>query len=107
MFINFISKQLSNFAAAYENLLSFSQFVDFKISEDDWPGYVLRNLCFELSRHEMNKWKKVVILIDECDSPINNVKSEDEKTEIHEILMSFFRLIKSLDEYLSFCFVSL
>lgn len=54
----------------------------------------------------MNKWGKVGILIDEYDSPINSVKSEDEISKNTEIFAYFLRVIKVLDANLVFCFLT-
>lgn len=98
-FANFLIQELKSEAKE-------AGLVDFKVEDNHTPNHVLNNLLKELSSDEMNKWKKVVILIDECDSPINSVKSENEKSKNIESLTNFLKTIKALDTNLVFCFLT-
>lgn len=51
--------------------------------------------------------KKVVVLIDEYDSPlVNQLHNPDLVKKLCEILREFYRMTKSMDEYLQFVFVT-
>ncbi|MDR1871568.1 MAG: ATP-binding protein [Deltaproteobacteria bacterium] len=61
-----------------------------------------------IKRSVKNSKRKVAILIDEYDSPLIAFKrrSEEEYDKLVESLRNFFKILKSLDEYISFIFIT-
>ena len=56
---------------------------------------------------DLSKQNKVVILVDEYDKPIiNNLKNLEIAEQNRDILKSFFTVLKGLDEYLKFSFMT-
>ena len=56
---------------------------------------------------ELAKKNKVVVLVDEYDSPIiNNLKNPEIAEQNRDLLKAFFGTLKSLDRYLKFTFVT-
>ena len=50
--------------------------------------------------------EKVVILIDDYDAPLNDTKETECFKDIHRELRKFYNMIKSLDDYLYFVFIT-
>ncbi|BBB32966.1 conserved hypothetical protein [Thermotomaculum hydrothermale] len=67
-------------------------------------GFYLRSLIHNLfKKHKL----PVVILIDEYDKPIlDNIENPEKATEIRDILADFYGVLKGLDEYLKFVFLT-
>jgi len=67
------------------------------------PGAILEDLVIELH----NRFGKVAILIDEYDSPILKMLDDQEKAKgIRDFCHHFFMVIKSLDKYFKFTFIT-
>jgi len=67
------------------------------------------DFCFEeLIRKSYEKYKeKVVVLIDEYDKPIlDRIEDKEEATSIREVLKNFYSVLKPLDVYLKFVFLT-
>ena len=61
----------------------------------------------EVLLEELAKKNRVVVLVDEYDSPIiNNLKTPEIAEENRDLLKAFFGTLKSLDRYLKFTFVT-
>ncbi|PKK66884.1 DUF1703-domain-containing protein [Rhizophagus irregularis] len=72
---------------------------------------VTKELITTLAGHEENVYKKVVILIDEYDSPILSVFNATKESlkiadENREVLKGFFEIIKSSQQKIKFCLVT-
>ena len=75
----------------------------YNISIDEQYAYddVLKSLI-----EELNKKEKVVILIDEYDSPLTNNINSDKLEEIRTVLRGFYSVIKAADAYIRLCFIT-
>lgn len=61
----------------------------------------------DVSRALHKKFKRVAILIDEYDSPIVHLLKDPEKAQqARDSMRHFFSVIKSLDEYINFAFIT-
>jgi len=61
----------------------------------------------ELIEKIANKYKDVVVLIDEYDKPIlDNIENPEKADKIREILRSFYSILKKVDPYLKFIFIT-
>ncbi|CAI2190824.1 7670_t:CDS:2 [Funneliformis geosporum] len=72
---------------------------------------ITKELITTLAGHEENMYEKVVILINEYDSPILNAfDAMKESLTIadhnHGVLKGFFEMLKSSQQYIKFCFVT-
>lgn len=72
---------------------------------------VTEELITKLANHEENVYEKVVILVDEYDSPILSVFNATKESlkvadENREILKGFFEIIKSSQQKIKFCLVT-
>jgi len=66
------------------------------------PGQMLRSMVIELSQKE-----QVVLLIDEYDYAIlKYVQDKDKAEQVREIVKNFYTVIKGLDQYLKFVFLT-
>ena len=78
--------------------------------EINTPRQMLENLAHSLSlKHSKSEQakEKVVILIDEYDAPLNSTMEEEELfKDIHKELRNFYSMVKSLDGYLRFVFIT-
>jgi len=67
------------------------------------PGHMLKYVVQELYK----KFGRVVILIDEYDSPLLKALDDPEKTKnIRDFLQHFFTVVKRFDEYVKFTFIT-
>ena len=75
----------------------------YEIQLEDGPFYLqLEELIFTLARE-----KQVIILIDEYDKPIiDNIDNLAEAERIRDTLKSLYTMIKSLDAYIHFVFIT-
>ncbi len=72
------------------------------VSEKISPGEMLREIVMKLA-----KKNRVVILVDEYDYPIlQNIHKEVTAEKMREILKAFYSVIKGLDQYIQFAFLT-
>ncbi len=71
--------------------------VDKQYAYDD----VMKTLFEELSKRE-----KVVVLIDEYDSPLINSINSDKLEDIRRVLRGFYSVLKASDAYIRFCLIA-
>jgi hypothetical protein len=75
-----------------------------KVDPNLAPGDMLTTL---IRRSAKNSGRGVAILIDEYDAPfIAFMDRPNELEQIHEIMISYYSKIKSLDDYISFVFIT-
>ena len=70
------------------------------------PSVVLKELLTGLSNQPMNERKKVVVLIDEYDTPLNERPSDDVSKGILKVYEEFFTELKALDDKICFAYVT-
>ncbi|MEN3039532.1 MAG: AAA family ATPase [Candidatus Kryptonium sp.] len=73
---------------------------------EDYKDY---RACFEelIIRASKEHNQRVVVLIDEYDKPIlDRIEEEDEARRIREVLKNFYSVLKPLDRYLKFVFLT-
>jgi len=70
-------------------------------------GKVLKSLIIKLANQRLNEWQKVVILIDEYDSPLNKMLSANiDFAGMLEVYKEFFSTIKCMDHCIEFAYVT-
>ena len=69
-------------------------------------NFVLRELVLGLSNQPMNERKKVVVLIDEYDTPLNERANDDVFQDILSQYQIFFTELKALEENIRFAYVT-
>jgi len=68
----------------------------------NFAGPKLRYLIMELAKQQ-----HVIIIIDEYDDPlVSNIDKPDTANDIREILRDFYKVLKKLDQYLKFVFIT-
>jgi Holliday junction resolvase-like predicted endonuclease len=77
----------------------------FTDQEQQSPCELLLDLVNRLANDPLNKWQKVVILVDEYDSPVRSAVTK-EKSKVMEALAEIFRTIKALDQHIAFAYVT-
>lgn len=83
-------------------LRAIAQHYKVEVNERVSPGEMLREMVIKLA-----KKNKVVILIDEYDYPIlQHIHKPSSAEKIREVLKSFYTVIKGLDEYIRFTFLT-
>jgi len=75
-------------------------------AQESCPRKVLSDLVDGLSQQPLNKWGKVVILIDEYDAPLNERANDEISKEITKVYSLFFTKIKSLESSITFAYVT-
>jgi len=106
--ISFGSGDYSNIESIFSEMryMLKENMEDLGVSCENLEDY---KLCFkELIRRASKKHReKVVILIDEYDKPIlDNILNKDRAREARDILKNFYSVIKDMDEYIRFVFIT-
>ncbi len=83
------------------SLLSIAENYGVKIPSQYKYNEILKSLIEKLAKRE-----KVVVLIDEYDSPLTNNINSDRIEEIRSVIKGFYSVIKSHDAYIRFCFIT-
>ena len=76
------------------------------VSLSDGPQCALGHLVRALVNQPMNERKKVVVLIDEYDAPLNERASDDVSKGILKVYQDFFTELKVLDKHIGFAYVT-
>lgn len=98
-------KQITS-AAELEKYLDFQIQLIAKDNNVDLLGYDAETHLQDLIRH-LAKENRVVILIDEYDKPIlDNITELDDAEEIRKVLKGFYGVIKAMDAYIRFVFIT-
>jgi len=106
--ISFGSGDYSNIESIFSEMryMLKENMEDLGVSCENLEDY---KLCFkELIRRASKKHReKVVILIDEYDKPIlDNILNKDRAREARDILKNFYSVIKDMDEFIRFVFIT-
>ncbi len=88
---SWINKKLMNIASSY----------GVKLDENDGYDLNLRLLITRLAERE-----KVVVLIDEHDSPLTNNINNEELEKIRTVLWRFYSILKAQDRNIRMCFIT-
>ena len=85
-------------------LKSIGRDLDIGEIDEDFYGNYFRELIISANKKYENK---VVVLIDEYDKPIlDNIEKPELAEEIRDLLSNFYGVLKGLDEYLRFVFLT-
>lgn len=98
-----IQKDKSLNKPIFEMLSDCAQFHGIEIEETSSPGRFLIRLVQRLNQKYNTR---VVILIDEYDKPILDVINQPEMTHVRDELHNFYVVLKDLDHYLRFLFLT-
>lgn len=85
---------------------NIAEFYKLKPLKHKYPGEMLISLTMSLFK-KFGRKNRVVIIVDEYDKPIlDNIDKIEVAKGMQEVLRSFYGVIKRLDEYLRFVFIS-